>query len=108
MVDNHYLGVDFAIHSSLLIALSWLMPFFIVKKMQPSLKKSAFKGLNKGLAGAFSIIDGEIGSVLQDLAQQHKAQHDQLSEIIDQCGATDSEQGSVVDKESPLGRMLMN
>ena len=50
MVDNHYLGVDFAIHSSLLIALSWLMPFFIVKKMQPSLKKSAFKGLNKGLA----------------------------------------------------------
>ena len=108
MVDNHYLGVDFAIHSSLLIALSWLMPFFIVKKMQPSLKKSAFKGLNKGLAGAFSIIDGEIGSVLHDLAQQHKAQHDQLSEIIEQCGVTDSEQGSAVDKESPLGRMLMN
>lgn len=108
IVDNHYLGADFAIHSSLLIALSWLMPFFILKKMQPSLKKSAFKGLNKGLAGAFSIIDSEVSSVLKNLAQQHKAQHDQLSEIIDQCGVTDSEQGSVVDKKSPLGRMLMN
>ena len=108
MGDNHYLGVDFAVHSSLLIALSWLIPFFILKKMQPSLKKSAFKGLNKGLASAFSIIDGEVSSVLQNLAQQHKAQHDQLLDIIGQCGVTDSDKALVVDKETPLGRMLMN
>ena len=107
-VDNHFLGIDFAIHSSLLIALSWLMPFFILKKMQPSLKKSVFKGLNKGLASAFSIIDVEVGSILQHLAQQHKAQHDHLSEIIDQCGVTDIDKDSVVDKESPLVRLLMN
>jgi hypothetical protein len=48
MTDSHYLGVDFAIHSSLLIAMTWLIPYFILKKSQPSLKKTALKGLNKG------------------------------------------------------------
>ncbi len=106
-VDNHFLGVDFAIHSSLLIALSWLMPFFILKKMQPSLKKSAFNGLNKGLAGAFSIIDGDVSRLLENLAQQHKTLHKQLSQLVVQCGTVNSE-GTGVDTGSPLGRMLMN
>ena len=60
MTDNHYLGVDFAIHSSLLIVLTWLIPFFILKKAQPSLQKTALKGLNKGLHTAFSLIDNEV------------------------------------------------
>ena len=72
MTDNHYLGVDFAIHSSLLIALTWLIPYFILKKSQPSLKKTALKGLNKGLLNAFSQIENEVLSVVESLVQQHK------------------------------------
>ena len=109
MTDNHYLGVDFAVHSSLLIAMTWLIPYFILKKSQPSLKKSALKGLNKGLINAFSMIEGEVLSAVGSLVQQHKEQVKQLSGIREQCDVTDTEQSlSVENDSSPLTRMLMN
>ena len=108
MTDTHYLGVDFAVHSSLLIAMTWLIPYFILKKSQPSLKKSALKGLNKGLINAFSMIDSEVLSVVESLVQQHKEQVKQLSGIIEQCGVTDADQSLSVESDSPLTRMLMN
>ena len=83
--DNHYLGVDFAIHSSLMIALTWLIPFFLLKKAQPSLKRSAIKGLNKGLGAAFLLIEEELLLILKNLGQQHEIELSKLSEIIDQC-----------------------
>ena len=108
MTDNHYLGVDFAVHSSLLIAMTWLIPYFILKKSQPSLKKSALKGLNKGLINAFSMIEYEVLSLVESLVQQHKEQVKQLSGIIEQCGVTDADQNLPVESDSPLTRMLMN
>ncbi|MDD2659415.1 MAG: 50S ribosome-binding GTPase [Methylococcales bacterium] len=108
MTDNHYLGVDFAVHSVLLIAMTWLIPFFILKKAQPSLKKSALKGLNKGLIEAFSMMEFEVLSVVESLAQEHKEQEKQLSSFIEQCGVTDAHQSASADSESPLTRMLMN
>jgi GTPase Era involved in 16S rRNA processing len=41
---DHYLGLDFAIHSGLLILISWLIPWYILKKLKPSLEKSAMAG----------------------------------------------------------------
>ncbi len=108
MTDNHYLGVDFAVHSSLLIAMTWLIPYFILKKLQPSLQKSALKGLNKGLINAFRAIECEVLSVVESLVQQHKEQVKQLSVIIEQCGEVDLEQDLSVDSDSPLTRMLIN
>ena len=108
MMDNHYLGVDFAIHSSLLIALTWLIPFFILKKAQPSLKKTALKGLNKGLHTAFSLIEGDVLSTLENLAQQHKEQVSQLAVLIEQCAETDTDKLLSVANDSPLTRMLIN
>jgi len=108
MTDTHYLGVDFAIHSSLLIAMTWLIPFFILKKAQPSLEKSALKGLNKGLNNAFSMIECEVLSIAENLVQQHKEQGKQLSGIIEQCDITDTGLSLSVESDSPLTRMLMN
>ena len=108
MTDNHYLGVDFAVHSSLLIAMTWLIPFFILKKAQPSLKKSALKGLNKGLNKAFNLIELEVLSVVDSLAQEHKEKEKQLSAFKEQCVVTDAPQRVSEDSESPLKRMLMN
>ena len=108
MTDNHYLGVDFAVHSSLLIVLTWLIPYFILKKAQPSLKKSALKGLHKGLNTAFSLIDDEVLTVAESLAQQHKELRNQLSDIIDQCGEAAADQNLSVASDSPLARMLIN
>ena len=99
-----YLGVDFAIHSVLFIGLTWLIPFFIVKKAQPSLKKSAFKGLNKGIENSFSLINAEVTAVIDSLVQQHTEQAQQLSELIALC---DSDVPLTIDANSPLTRMLI-
>ena len=108
MSDTHYLGVDFAVHSGLLIAITWLTPYFILKKSQPSLKKSALKGLNKGILNALGMIDSEVASAIESLNQQHTKQLKQLSDIIEQCGVTDSDQSLSIDNNNPLTRMLMN
>jgi hypothetical protein len=108
MTDPHDLGLDFAIHSGMLIALTWLIPYFILKKAQPSLQKSALKGLNTGLVSAFNLIDNEILSVVEILVLQHKGLVKQLEVIIDQCALTDSDQSPSEDSNSPLTRLLMN
>ncbi len=108
MSDSHYLGVDFAVHSGLLIAITWLTPYFILKKSQPSLKKSALKGLNKGISTALGIINSEVSRVIESLNQQHTEQLKQLSGIIEHCEVTDAAQSLSKDSNNPLTRMLIN
>ncbi|MCK5898961.1 MAG: 50S ribosome-binding GTPase [Methylococcales bacterium] len=83
-----YLGLDFAIHSVLFIAISWLLPYFIRKKMQPSIEKSALKGLKKGLKLANQDIRYQIDDILENLQQQQQQWLNDLSIIIDHCHET--------------------
>ena len=99
-----YLGVDFAVHSVLLIGLSWLIPFFLHKKIQPSLEKAAIQGLNKGLAQSLSQIAAEVNGILAQQQQLQMNLSQQLTELIDQCNATE---GSTIDKQTVLGRSLL-
>jgi GTPase Era involved in 16S rRNA processing len=106
MTEVAYLGVDFAIHSSLLIAITWLPPFFILKKLKPSLEKSALRGLNKGLNNAINMIDGEVLLVIENIGKQHAEQIKQLDGIIELCGVADRQPS--IDSNSPLARMLID
>ncbi|HEY8034824.1 MAG TPA: GTPase [Methylobacter sp.] len=106
MTEVGYLGVDFAIHSSLLIAITWLTPFFILKKLKPSLEKSALRGLNKGLNSAINMIDGEVLLVIENIGNQHAEQIKQLDGIIELCGV--AERQPSIDSNSPLARMLID
>jgi GTPase SAR1 family protein len=108
MNDVAYLGVDFAIHSTLLIAITWLTPFFILKKLKPSLEKSALKGINKGLINAISLIDNEILIVIDRFNQEHAEQLKQLAEIMSACSVEDKDRELSVANNSPLTRMLIN
>ena len=99
-----YLGVDFAVHSTLLIGLSWLMPFFLHKKLQPSLEKAAFQGLNKGLAQSLSHIGSEVYEVLRQQQQLQTQLLQQVMRLIDQNEAITS---SKIDQQSILGRALL-
>ena len=108
MTDNHYLGIDFTIHSGLLIAVTWLIPYFILKKLQPSLRKSALKGLNKGLVIAFGIIESEVLTIIEKFTKQHAEQVSQLSLLIEHCSKTDCDQTLSIANDSPLHRMLMH
>ncbi len=108
MNDVAYLGVDFAIHSTLLIAVTWLTPFFILKKLKPSLEKSALKGINKGLINAISLIDNEISAVIERFNQEHAEQVKQLAEIISDCSVDEKGRELSIANNSPLTRMLIN
>jgi predicted GTPase len=107
MSDVDYLGVDFAVHSSLLIAITWLTPFFILKKLKPSLEKSALRGLNRGLGNAINMIDGEVSVMIENIHNQHAEQVKLLAGIIEQCNVADANRQSSIDSNSPLSRMLV-
>jgi GTPase Era involved in 16S rRNA processing len=108
MSKANYLGADFAIHSSLLIALAWLTPFFILKKLQPSLEKSALRGLNKGLGNAVNMIDGEVLTVIENIANQHSEQIKQLARIMELCDVADTGRQTSIDTNTALSRMLIH
>ena len=103
-----YLGVDFAVHSGLLIAITWLIPFFILKKLKPSLEKSALGGLNRGLNNAINMIDSEVLLAIENAGNQHAEQLKQLNGIIELCEVADTGQQPSIDNKTPLARMLID
>jgi len=104
---SSYLGVDFLIHSSLMVAISWLTPWFIVKKLKPSLKATAQRGLQKGLIHAFALIDTEVLAAIDQVKSLRDEQQRQLTDLIGQCAALGSRAQVVIESNSPLSRMLI-
>ncbi len=99
-----YLGTDFAIHSVLLIGLSWLIPFFLHKKIQPSLQKAALKGLQKGVQQALGGLMADIEQVIINEQQRSELLRQQLLLMIEHCAA---EPVVGFDKSGLLGRVLV-
>ncbi|MCQ8105704.1 GTPase domain-containing protein [Methylomonas sp. SURF-2] len=93
-----YLGVDFAVHSSLLIGLSWLLPFFLHRKLQPSLRTAALAGLNKGLLQVLSRFRGDTEQVIADSERAGKECLHALRALIEKT-ADDSPFGAA---QNPL------
>jgi GTPase Era involved in 16S rRNA processing len=81
----HYLGVDFAVHSVLLIGLCWLIPFFLHRKIQPSMQKAALTGLKKGLQQGLLVLDADIKAVLAEEQNRQAAMQQQLAALIALC-----------------------
>lgn len=100
-----YLGLDFAIHSLLLILMSWLLPYFIHKKMQPSIEKAALKGLKQGLNIAFEKIADEVGLILEGMQQQQQQFINILTMTIEQCN---QENNQAIKNPASLARILMD
>jgi GTPase Era involved in 16S rRNA processing len=105
MLDDRYLGTNFAIHSTLLIAISWLLPFFLHKKMQPSLEKAARTGLQKGIEVAFIQIETEIDELFESQVLASKQMNQQLNDLITDCKEAINAIHSPVD-DKHLERML--
>ncbi len=83
--DQAYLSTDFAVHSGLLLALSWLLPFFLRKQLKPSLEKSALKGLKHGLSQAMATIEVDIETALKQIAEQREKYVAKVLPILEQC-----------------------
>lgn len=65
-----FLGIDFAIHSGLLVAIAWLLPFFIRQKLKPSHERAAVRGLRHGVGGGLARIGGLVVDVLHGYASE--------------------------------------
>ncbi len=68
--SNDWLGVDFAVHSLLLIGLAWLIPHLLHRLLQPSLEKAAERGIRQGMDQAFTKIAADVERLLTELQQE--------------------------------------
>lgn len=84
---DHYLNLDFAVHSTLLCGLSWLVPFFILKKCQPSLEKCALRGLNKGILQGLANLNHEVCAAIEQFKIQRAAQLQEGKTLLGACEA---------------------
>ncbi len=105
---GQYLGVDFAIHSSLLIFISWLIPWYILKTLKPSLEASALRGLTKGLAVAFASLENDVANILETLSAQHAEQRRQIGLIVKQCDEARPHRTESPRAGDALDRMLIS
>ncbi len=103
---NPFLGTDFVAHSILLILLCWLVPFFLHKKMQPSLKKTALSGLEKGLDAALIQTETEIEQIIINEQLENRQLHQQLEEITRSCEITPEAGQRTLDQS--LDRLLID
>jgi GTPase SAR1 family protein len=103
---EHYLNLDFAIHSTLVCGLSWLVPFFILKKCQPPLEKCALRGLKKGIFQGLANLDFEIQNAISQFEKQRSEQIVELNELKTACKLL-VKMPVEIDKNSDLGRILI-
>jgi hypothetical protein len=102
MLTVNYLGVDFVMHSVLLISLSWLIPFFILKKARPSWQKAALKGLNKGLLLALNEINSEMLALFNKIKQARSQTVMELQQLL----ALFDDKNAVIIQDSELNRVI--
>lgn len=85
LFNSDYLGVNFAIHSTLLVVTVWLIPYFIHRKLKPSLEKVAHKGLKNGVMMGLELIEAKIRECI-DQVQAQRLKHLKAGQgIIEQC-----------------------
>lgn len=104
---RNYLGADFAIHSSLFIGLSWLIPFFILKKLKPSLEKAALKGLKKGAEAGLVSIEIQVADAFERIRVERSRIAAEAEQIIKRC-ESGSESVEAIPSDGRLARMLVD
>jgi hypothetical protein len=80
-----YLGVDFAVHSALLIALAWLVPYLLYRLLKPSAERAALRGIRRGLEAGLDEIGQEISQCLDQLGRRSEQLSETASEWLKSC-----------------------
>ncbi|WP_157736483.1 GTPase [Granulosicoccus antarcticus] len=76
-----YLGSNFAVNGSLLLALAWAIPAFVQRKLKPSRAKAAYRGVGLGLNEALLQTSTAINAGLNRLAEQSQRLRQQYEEL---------------------------
>jgi len=78
-----FLGIDFAIHALLLILLSWLIPWLLSRRLEPSPAASAGRALKQGIGRFLDDTRKEGGQLLQTVIQDLRDQQAGLASVRD-------------------------
>ncbi len=78
-----FLGIDFAVHALLLILLSWLIPWLLSRRLEPSPAASAGRGLKRSIGRYLDDTRKEGGQLLQHMIQDLQDQQAGLASIRD-------------------------
>ena len=100
-----YLGTDFAVHTVLLIGLSWLFPWFLYTRLRPSVEASARKGLREGIREALVGMEDDVLGALASTTEEHLHIKERL-EAFSQGLKRDLSSAEAMES-SPLLRRLM-
>lgn len=99
-----YLGINFAIHSLLLVLVAWFIPYFLHKKLQPSLQKAAIRGLRAGLEDGLAEIAEQIRHILNQVKELHNGFLATGEQLLAACDAISPEKPGIASPE--LVKML--
>ena len=78
-----FLGIDFAVHALLLILLSWLIPWLLSRRLEPSPAASAGRGLKRSIGRYLDDTRKEGGQLLQHMIRNLQDQQAGLASIRD-------------------------
>ena len=106
LTERAYLGTDFAIHSILLILITWLLPVFIQKQLKPSMEKVALKGLAAGLTKGLTALSTETLKVVAENKEARDLILTEVQALIQQCESNGTKPQEVENKT--LSRMLIS
>ena len=80
-----YLGIDFAVHSGLLLLLSWLVPWFVLRNLRPSLEKTAVRGIESGLEDGLNQLGLQVEEAIETTAKSHGHYLESAQKLLELC-----------------------
>lgn len=76
-----FLGHDFALHSALLVLVSWALPFAVERAVRPSIEENAVRGLTRGFQAALDELSERLEAAVDetaDAAAKHRTAAQEL------------------------------
>lgn len=101
-----FLGTNFAIHSGLLIAVSWLLPYFVHRKLRPSTERTARQGLQAGLRAALDELCAGVSERLKSCSDHAASLRATGLHLIGGVESPVPSQGAVAPNEVDVLRFL--
>lgn len=94
---GQFLGLDYAIHSALLVLLAWLLPWLLQKRLQPGVAEAVEGALVEGIGAGLAMLRAEGERRFVDIAASR-----------DECLAAYHPSGEASDLPDPVDPRAMN
>jgi len=96
-----FLGVDFVAHSALLVALSWLLPFFLNHQLKPSTERAALRGLRTGVSAGLTRLQSLVDEAMAGYEAERAACRREGQKLLSPVRAVDFSSHQGLDRLIP-------